>query len=369
MGEVYRARDPRLAREVAVKVLAPGAVTSPDRLRRFEDEARAAGALNHPNILSVFDFGSENGSPYVVFELLEGMPLADRLERGPLPPRKAVEYVIQVCQGLAAAHARGIVHRDIKPSNLFLTSGGKAKILDFGLAKLSPTLSPEGGDSSRASTATAEGVAVGTVGYMSPEQVRGLPIDARSDLFSLGATLYEMLTGRRAFKGATSADTLSAILNHEPQEIAGRAESFSPALVRIVHRCLEKDADERFQSARDLGFALEALALASRSGSETVVPRARSRRHWLIGAAAVALLAAVAVWALDLALTPRRGQRPLPTIQQLTFRQGMVDFARFTSDGKTVVYSAYWDGNPPEIFSTRLESRESRSLGLPRRGC
>jgi serine/threonine protein kinase len=229
MGEVYRARDPRLAREVAVKVLAPGAVTNPERLRRFEDEARAAGALNHPNILSVFDLGSANGSPYLVFELLEGTTLSDRLQRGPLPTRKAVEYVIQVCHGLAAAHAKGIVHRDIKPSNLFLTTGGKAKILDFGLAKLSETLSPEGGASSRASTATAEGLAVGTVGYMSPEQVRGLPTDARCDLFSLGATFYEMLTGRRAFEGVTSADTLSAILNHEPQEVTG-SRGGSPGL-------------------------------------------------------------------------------------------------------------------------------------------
>ena len=366
MGEVYRARDPRLGREVAVKVLGASAAATPDRLRRFEDEARALGALNHPNILSVLDVGSENGSPYVVFELLEGLTLGDRLRRGPLPPRKAVEYVVQVCHGLAAAHAKGIVHRDLKPSNLFLTSGGRVKILDFGLAKLSERLTPEDDleSSHTRSTASAQGAVVGTVGYMSPEQVRGRPADACSDLFSLGATFYEMLTGRRAFEGATSADTLSAILNHEPPEITGPAESFPPALSRIVHRCLEKDPEERFQSARDLAFALEALSLGSRSGVEPREGRPRTRRRWLIGAAGAALLAGGGL--LGLVLTPIFQKGPtLPTIQQLTFRRGTVDWARFTSDGKTVVYGAYWDGKPPEIFSTRLESQESRSLGLP----
>ena len=293
------------------------------------------------------------------------MSLGDRLRRGPLPPRKAVEYVVQVCHGLAAAHAKGIVHRDLKPSNLFLTTGGRVKILDFGLAKLSERLTPEGepDDSRTRSTATGQEGVLGTVGYMSPEQVRGRPADARSDIFSLGATFYEMLAGRRAFQAETSADTLSAILNHEPPEITGPAESLPPALDRIVRRCLEKDADERFQSARDVAFALEALALGSRSGAEPAVAGPRSRRRWLIGTAGAALLAAGG--ALGCRSRRRSSQRPLPTIQQLTFRRGMVDWARFTSDGKTVVYGAYWDGNPPEIFTTRLESQESRSLGLP----
>ena len=269
MGEVYRARDARIGRDVAIKVLPSDGAATATRLRRFEEEARAAGALNHPNILSVFDFGAENGSPYVVFELLEGVTLADRLRRGPLRPRQAVELTVQVCHGLAAAHARGIVHRDIKPSNLFLVSKGPVKILDFGLAKLSARLdADEGGDGSHASTATGQGAVLGTVGYMSPEQVRGLAVDARSDLFSLGTTLYEMLSGRRAFFGATSADTLSAILNHEPAGLEAPGEPLPPALARIVHRCLEKDPDERFQSARDLAFALEALALGSRDGAE-----------------------------------------------------------------------------------------------------
>jgi hypothetical protein len=366
VGEVYRARDPRLGREVAVKILSASAAASSERLRRFEDEGRALAALNHPNILSVLDVGSENGSPYVVFELLEGVSLGDRLRRGPLPPRKAVEYVVQVCHGLAAAHAKGIVHRDLKPSNLFLTSGGRVKILDFGLAKLSerPTAEGEPEDSRTGSTDSGQGGVLGTVGYMSPEQVRGRPADARSDLFSLGATFYEMLAGRRAFQGETSADTMSAILNHEPPEVTGPAESFPPALGRIVHRCLEKDPEERFQSARDLAFALEALSLGSRSGTQPLEGRFRTRRHWLLGAAGAALLAGGG--ALGLALSPTLRERPaLPRIQQLTFRRGMVDWARFTSDGKTVVYGAYWDGKPPEIFSTRLESRESRSLGLP----
>ena len=363
MGEVYRARDPRLAREVALKIISPQAVVNHDRLRRFEDEARAAAALNHTNILAVLDIGSEGGVPYIVLELLEGVTLAGRLQRGPLRPRQAVEQIIQVCHGLAAAHGKGIVHRDIKPSNLFLTSKGPVKILDFGLAKLSETLdAEEGSDGSRASTATGPGAVLGTAGYMSPEQVRGLKVDARSDLFSLGATLYEMLSGRRAFPGRTSADTLAAILNHEPQEVMGATESLPPALGRIVHRCLEKDPDERFQSVRDLAFALETLPLGPRAGGESAAPALRPRRRWLVGVAGAVLLAAGG--ALGLALAPTPGPRPLPTIQQLTFRRGMVDRSRFTSDGKTVVYGAYWDGKPPEIFSTRLESRESRSLGL-----
>jgi serine/threonine protein kinase len=256
MGEVYRARDPRLGRDVAVKVLGANAAATPDRLRRFEDEARALGALNHPNILSVLDVGSENESPYVVFELLEGLTLGDRLRRGPLPPRKAVEHVVQVCHGLAAAHAKGIVHRDLKPSNLFLTSGGRVKILDFGLAKLSERLTPEEDleNSRTRSTASGHGAVLGTVGYMSPEQVRGRPADARSDLFSLGA-----------------------ILNHEPPEITGPAKSFPPALGRIVHRCLEKDPEEHFQSARDLAFALEALSPGGRASRRTERPSSTAR--------------------------------------------------------------------------------------------
>ncbi len=365
MGEVYRARDTRLGREVAVKIIASDGASNPDRLGRFEQEARAVAALDDPHILSIHDLGQEDGTTFAVFELLDGETLQQRLERGALTPRKAVEWTIQICRGLAAAHARGIVHRDLKPANLFVTRDGRIKILDFGLAKLNEAATPGAdGENTPTRTATEKGMVLGTVGYMSPEQVRGQPADERSDLFAVGATLYEMLAGRPAFEGKTSADKLSAILNREPPEIVGPGEPVPAPLGRIVHRCLEKDPEERFQSARDVVFALEAIGLGSRAGTEPVetTPRPRSRgwRAALVGATLLGLGAA-----LGLAYGPKLWERPLPRIQQLTFRQGVVDHARFTSDGRTVVYSAYWDGKPPEVFSTRLESRESRSLGLP----
>ncbi len=364
MGEVYRARDTRLGREVAVKIIASDGASNPDRLGRFEQEARAVAALDDPHILSIHDLGQEDGTTFAVFELLDGETLQQRLERGALTPRKAVEWAIQICRGLGAAHARGIVHRDLKPGNLFVTRDGRVKILDFGLAKLNETVLPGAeGENTPTRTATEKGMVLGTVGYMSPEQVRGRPADARSDLFAVGATLYEMLAGRPAFEGATPADKLSAILNREPPEIIGPGEAVPPPLGRVVHRCLEKDPEERFQSARDVAFALEALALGSRSGTELAPAALPRRRRWLKAAAVGAAVLAAAV--LGLALGRTFWERPLPRIQQLTFRRGTVDRARFTSDGKTVVYSAYWDGKPPEIFTTRLESRESRSLGLP----
>ncbi len=362
MGEVYRARDSRLGREVAVKVIASEGSSSPDRLRRFEEEARAVAALDDPHILSIHDLGVHDGTASAVFELLEGETLRQRLERGALTPRKAVESTIQICLGLAAAHARGIVHRDLKPANLFVTREGRIKILDFGLAKLNEPVSPRAATSDATRTATEQGTLLGTVGYMSPEQVRGQPADARSDLFAVGAILYEMLSGRRAFEGATAADTISAILAKEPPQIATPGGPLPGALERVVRRCLEKDPEERFQSARDVAFALDALTATSSPGAEVALPAAPARRRflWVAGAVTVALVSGAAgLW------TGRSlWQRPLPRIQQLTFRRGLVDWARFTSDGKTIVYGAYWDGQPPEIFSTRLESRESRSLGL-----
>jgi WD40 repeat protein len=262
MGEVYRARDPRLDREVAVKILATGETPNADRLRRFEDEARAAGALNHPNVLTVFDVGSEAGSPYVVFELLDGETLGERLQRGPLPPRTAVVYAVQACHGLAAAHDRGIVHRDLKPGNLFVNADGHLKVLDFGLAKLTqgphPIPDTEGPPDR---TATDPGLLMGTLAYMSPEQARGQAADPRSDIFALGATLYEMLSGRPPFLRPSPAETVSAILSQDPQPLDTSAEGpLAAALEPILRRCLEKNPDERFQSARDLGFALGALA-------------------------------------------------------------------------------------------------------------
>ena len=261
MGEVYRARDSRLGREVAIKVLPEAVAGEPDRLRRFE-EARAAGGLNHPNILAVYDVGTHEGAPYVVSELLEGETLRQRLRSGALSTRQAIDYAVQLARGLGAAHEKAIVHRDIKPENLFVTKDSRVKILDFGIAKLSQPerLLAETGDPVAKELTTASGTILGTVGYMSPEQVRGQPVDHRSDVFSFGAVLYEMLCGRRAFDGETPADTLTAILRQDPPDLTEMGREIPPALERITRRCLEKDPAERFQSARDIGFALEAAS-------------------------------------------------------------------------------------------------------------
>jgi eukaryotic-like serine/threonine-protein kinase len=288
MGEVYRARDERLGREVAIKVLPADSSADADRLRRFEQEAKAAGALSHPNLVAVFDTGQHEGNPYVVFELLDGVTLRQRLGPGPLPVRRAVEYAVQIAQGLAAAHEKGIVHRDMKPENLFVTKDGRVKILDFGLAKLRPTLDPEAPrlDGAPTPTATGAGVVLGTVGYMSPEQVMGNTADHRSDIFAFGSVLYEMLSGRRAFAGETTAEVMTAILKEDPPELA--KPDVPPGLERVMRRCLEKRAEERFQSAQDIGFALEAV-----SGARSVEkPRA------LLGPAAATLTAAAVIGGL-----------------------------------------------------------------------
>jgi hypothetical protein len=360
MGEVYRARDPRLGREVALKVLPADHAANADRLRRFEDEARAVAALSHPHILAVHDVGRAEGLSYVVFELLEGQTLRQKLEHGALSSRKAVEYGVQICRGLAAAHARGIVHRDLKPENLFLTREGEAKILDFGLAKLAEP--PFGrAEPEETPTRTAPGLVMGTLGYMSPEQARGAEADARSDLFAVGAILYEMLTGQRAFAGETAADTLSAILHRDPPEIVSAEGPISPGLERVVRRCLEKDPEERFQGARDLAFALEALSGTSAVG--VAAPEPQPRRTRLVKAG-VAVASAAALVGLGLLAGRARWQRPLPTITQLTYEHGMMGAARFAPDGRTVVYSALWDGKPSEVFQLRLEDLEPRPLGL-----
>src|SRR5271170_862673 len=269
MGEVYRARDSRLKRDVAVKVLPKALSLDADRLRRFEQEALATAALNHPNILAVFDIGTHQGSPYVVSELLEGETLRERLRGGSIAMRKTLDYALQVAHGLAAAHEKGIIHRDLKPENLFVTKDGRVKILDFGLAKLTQ---PDSGDHTSLPTmthATEAGVVLGTAGYMSPEQVRGVAVDARSDIFSFGAILYEMISGKRAFHGETSADTMSAILKEETPELSETARNVPPGMERIVRHCLEKHPAQRFQSAGDLAFDLEALTEVSSSGSKS----------------------------------------------------------------------------------------------------
>ncbi len=265
MGEVYRAHDTRLNRDVAIKILPATFSSDPDRLQRFAQESRAAAALNHPNILSIFDIGEAQGAPYVVSELLEGETLRDRLRDGPLPSRKAIDYARQIASGLAAAHDKGIVHRDLKPENLFITADGRAKILDFGLAKLTRPEADASGEAPTQQIATDAGTVMGTVGYMAPEQVRGKSADARSDIFAFGAILYEMLSGKRAFHGESPVETMSAILKEDPPDLAETNRNVSPVLERIVRHCLEKNPAERFQSARDVAFNLEALTDISTS--------------------------------------------------------------------------------------------------------
>jgi len=367
MGEVYRAKDARLGREVAIKVLPSSLSTDPERLRRFEQEARAAGVLNHPNITAVYDIGTHDGSPYVVTELLEGETLRSRLAGGAFTPRKALGHALQIAHGLAAAHEKGIVHRDLKPENLFVTKDGRVKILDFGLAKLTH---PEEGPQTDLPTATAgtePGVVLGTLGYMSPEQVRGKPADQRSDIFSFGAILYEMLSGKRAFHGDSAADTMSAILMKDPPELSETNRNITPGLERVVRHCLEKNAEERFHSAHDLAFDLEALSgLSGVSAAPATPGLAVSRGRLPFALAALGILAAAAL--ASFFAGRKTGKAPLPappSFRQLTFRRGTVVSARFAPDGQTIVYGATWEGRPHELFSTRPESPEARSLGLP----
>src|SRR3984893_14203706 len=302
MGEVYRARDSRLGREVAIKVLPASFSADADRLRRFEQEARAAGILNHPNLTAVLDIGEHEGAPYVVQELLEGETLRGALAGGRLAARRAIDFAIQLAHGLAAAHEKGIVHRDLKPENVFVTKDGRVKILDFGLAKL--TRPEEGSQSTNLPTAslgTEPGVVLGTLGYMSPEQVRGKPADARSDIFSFGAILYEMLSGKRAFHGDSAADTMSAILKEDPPDLLVTNQNVPPGLERIVRHCLEKNPEPRLHSAHDLGFDLDALSNVSGAGRPAAALASTGTvRRWLLpaGAAALALLAVVAAYTL-----------------------------------------------------------------------
>jgi eukaryotic-like serine/threonine-protein kinase len=364
MGEVYRARDSRLERDVAVKVLPASLSSDADRLRRFEQEARAVAALNHPNILAVYDIGTHEGAPYLVSELLEGETLRERLGGGALPPRKVIEYTVQTAHGLAAAHEKGIVHRDLKPENLFITKDGRVKILDFGLAKLTLTGETPGGQSSAPTTPsmTDPGVVLGTVGYMSPEQVKGKPADHRSDIFSLGGILYEMISGQRAFHRDSSVETMSAILKEEPPEPSGVNRNISPALERVVSHCLEKNPEQRFQSASDLAFNLEAISGVSSpsQAQKALVPEKSRKPLWL----AVGGLLLLSSYAAIFLIGERSSKTTLPTFQRLVFRRGTISSARFTPDGQTVIYGAAYGGSPVQLFSTRPESPESRPLGL-----
>jgi serine/threonine protein kinase len=363
MGEVYRARDAALGRDVAIKVLPTIFAQDGDRLRRFKQEAQATAALNHPNILTIYHIGEQDGSPYIVSELLDGESLRQRLQAGALPQRKVLDYGVQVAQGLAAAHAKGIIHRDLKPENVLITRDGRAKILDFGLAKLThPEQSTFGTDLQTLTGASQPGFVLGTVGYMSPEQVRGRLAGPASDLFSFGAILYEMLSGKRAFTAGTAAETMSAILNDDPLQSNESNRQIPPSLERIVRHCLEKNPDERFQSAHDLGFDLESItsSVSTAANSPIAVPTAKSKYAVALG---LGLLFTVLV-AGGAFYFGRKGSLKFPTYRRITFRQGSIQAARFTPDGQSVIYSAALEGQLPDIFTTRPQSPESRSMGL-----
>jgi eukaryotic-like serine/threonine-protein kinase len=368
MGEVYRAKDSRLGREVAVKVLPASFSTDPDRMRRFEQEARAAGILNHPNITAVYDVGTVDGSPYVVTELLEGETLRNRLAGGALAPRRAVDYALQIAHGLAAAHEKGIVHRDLKPENLFVTRDGRVKILDFGLAKLTQPdrIGPQTNLPTE-TAATEPGVVLGTLGYMSPEQVRGRPADARSDIFSFGATLYEMLSGKRAFHRDTAADTMSAILREEPTELSSTNRQVSPALDRIVHHCLEKDPEARFHSAHDLAFQLQFPATGETSGIAAALSLNSRPSPALLAMGAIVLVLAAALAALVLrrpastpALRPVRFSVPIPpgtTYAPAEISRGV----SISPDGTRLVIQAFSKGQR-HLFVRPLDSEKFTEL-------
>ena len=356
MGEVYRARDPRLGREVAIKVLPSAVADDPVRMSRFEQEARAVAALNHPNILAVYDIGEQGGTKYMVTELLEGQTLRGVMQRGALPQRQAIEYAIQIANGLAAAHDKGIVHRDLKPENIFVGRDERVKILDFGLAKQKPAASAAVDSVTVSASLTQPGTVLGTAGYMSPEQVRGQEVDARADIFNAGAVLYEMLAGRRAFPGETAVEVMHAVLNAEAPELPPLV---SRSVERVVRRCIEKNPQQRFQSAKDLGFALEAVSGSDSQPMAPVGPDKSWKRYLSIIAVLIVFAAVVSI--VDSRLAPGT----VATFQQITYRRGTIFGARFAPDGKTVVYGAAWETDPLQIQTSQIGSPEFRALGLP----
>jgi eukaryotic-like serine/threonine-protein kinase len=366
MGEVYRARDSRLKREVAIKVLPQALSQDADRLRRFEQEALATAALNHPNILAVFDIGTYEAAPYVVSELLEGETLRERLRGGAIPVGKTLDYALQIAHGLAAAHEKGIIHRDLKPENLFLTKDGRLKILDFGLAKLTqPDLTSGAAHTSlpTMTQATEAGVVMGTAGYMSPEQVRGIAVDPRSDIFSFGAILFEMISGQRAFHRETAADTMSAILKEEPPDLSATNHNVSPALERIVQHCLEKNPEQRFHSASDIAFDLEHMTGVSGTSAKAIAVAPASRRSKRLAAVAAGLTLALLMFRAGWWLGRGSGSAPPAEYHQITFRTGEIGNARFTPDG-SIVYSAAWDGGDNQLYISRSDDPGARELGL-----
>ena len=334
MGEVYRSRDTRLGRDVAVKILPESFARDNDRLSRFEQEAHAVAALNHPSILAIYDVGQHNGVPFLVSELLEGESLRAVLERGALPQRKVIEYGVQIAQGLAAAHEKGVVHRDLKPENLFITRDGRAKILDFGLAKVAPKpgAAPDGNTMTTAHTEA--GVVMGTAGYMAPEQVRGQAADARTDIFALGAVLFEMLSGQAAFRRDTAAETMTAVLRDDAPEFPALQAPVAPALDRIVRRCLEKSPEQRFQSAKDLAFALGVLSGSVGSGAARAAQAAAGAgRRWRWAFVALALAAVAAGgWLLS------RGTPPADRMQFTISVPGEVSHPALSADGRMLAF-------------------------------
>jgi eukaryotic-like serine/threonine-protein kinase len=364
MGAVYRARDARLGREIAIKVLPEEVAGNHDRLARFELEARSASQLNHPNIITIYEVGEHEATPYIAMELIDGRSLRDVLDDGKLPSRKAIAIAAQIADGLAAAHERGVVHRDLKPDNVMVTKAGHVKILDFGLAKLAAPTQTDLTLPMQRHPATTPGTVMGTVGYMSPEQASGTEADYRSDQFSFGAIVYEMLTGRRAFQASTSAETLTAIIRDEPVPID--AASVSQPMRWIVERCLSKTPDERYDSTRDLARDLARVRDAlsdTTSVTAGIAPRANVNRRWILPVAVLAtgaIVAAIVFLALRHTATPA-----VPSMTRLTFRRGFITSARFTPDGASVLYGAGWEGQPIQIFSTRASSAESLALPLP----
>ena len=370
MGEVYRAKDAKLGREIAVKVLPSATASDPDRRQRFEMEARSASALNHPNILTIYDIGETDGILYIAMELVEGKTLRELVASGePVPTKKLLDVAVQTAEGLAKAHAAGIVHRDLKPENIMVSKDGFAKILDFGLAKLTETTTQ---DASVAPTAiaapTQPGTVMGTAGYMSPEQASGQAVDFHSDQFTLGAILYEMATGKRAFQRKTGAETLVSIIREEPEPLSQLAPK-APAPVRwIIERLLAKDPEERYASTKDLARDLKSVRdhLSETSGSgglEAAEPAKARRRGWLLPA----LLALFVGTGLGFLVRAGLVGKPAAPIQfrRLTYQRGRIVAARFAPDGQTIVYSAAWGGRPVEMFSTRADIAESRSFGIP----
>jgi hypothetical protein len=368
MGEVYRARDTRLGREVAIKVLPAELSSDSGRLRRFEKEARSASSLNHPNIVTVYDVGTADSTSYIAMELVEGVTLRQVLAEGALPIRRGLGLAAQVADGLAKAHEAGIVHRDLKPENVMVTKDGFAKILDFGLAKLTqPEDSSGGTQAPTVSGGTEPGMVVGTVAYMSPEQALGKPLDFRSDQFSFGSLLYEMATGRKAFARVSGPETMTAIIREEPEPLATMSPKTPAQLRWIVERCLSKEPRERYASTEDLARDLQNLRehLSEASASAEAVALEPGRRGLRVSPAILAagLLAVLALGALGGRWVLRSAPSE-PSYQRLTFRRGNIGEARFAPDGQTIVYNAAWDGNPGELFTTRLGASESRALGL-----